>query len=67
MRAMRARLSLAVVRGFEIDVAPVRLDGALNEAGGDRPGLDQHHMDAACLQLHAERVGQCLDGDFEAQ
>jgi hypothetical protein len=46
MRAIRAFVDVAVVRGFEIDVAPVGLDGMLDEAGRDRPRLDQRHMDA---------------------
>jgi hypothetical protein len=36
----------------------------LDEAGGDRTRLDQRYMDAGAGKLHAQRIGQGLDGEF---
>ena len=53
-----------MVRVFEIDVAPVGFESMFDETGGDRAGLDQDHMDARASELHAECVGERLDGEF---
>jgi hypothetical protein len=49
---------------LDIDVAAIGLKRVLKEAAGDGPRLDQDDLDAGRRQLHAERVGERLDGEF---
>jgi hypothetical protein len=38
-----------------------------DEARGDRTRLDQRHMDAGAGKLHAQRVGESLNGKFRGR
>ncbi len=51
-------------RVFQVDIAPIRLQGMLDEARGDRSRLDQRDVNARAGQFDAQHVGQSLDGEL---